>query len=281
MKIFRWKITNSCWSPENIKILIREGQNIQNRGVSILRCERPSPTQLLFTLILLLLTLTACSDPNLPEIPAEELVQRAAERMKDSDGFQFVIARDGAPAFLDPGETLSFRRAQGAYVAPDRALATVRVIGPGIITDVDVISVAEIQWQTNVVTGDWEELPPNWGFNPAVLFDANIGIQAVLLADLSQVALAEPENLAESEGPDELLYSVTAVASGANIYQMSGFLIGPEQVDIQLWIRPETFELVRIVLREPEPEYEELESIWQVDISNYDELIDIQPPVIE
>lgn len=232
-------------------------------------------------LVTLLLLFSACSDPSLPDIPAEELVQRAAERMKESDGFQFVIARDGAPAFLDPGETLSFRRATGAFVAPDRALATVRVIGPGIITDVDVISVAEIQWQTNVVTGDWEELPPNWGFNPAVLFDDDIGIQAVLLADLSQVALAEPENLAESDGPDELLYSVTAVASGENIYQMSGYLIGPEQVSIQLWIRPETFELVRIVVREPEPEDEELESIWQVDISNYDELIDIEPPVIE
>lgn len=243
--------------------------------------KRPSLTQLLLTLILLLLTLTACGDPNLPDIPAEALVQRAAERMKESDGFQFTIARDGAPAFLDRGETLSFRRATGAFVAPDRALATVRVIGPGIITDVDVISVAEIQWQTNVVTGDWEELPPNWGFNPAVLFDDDIGIQAVLLADLSQVALAEPENLAESDGLDELLYSVTAVASGENIYEMSGYLIGPEQVDIQLWIRPETFELVRIVVREPEPNYEEQESIWQVDISHYDELIDIQPPEIK
>ena len=223
----------------------------------------------------------ACSDPSLPEISAEELVQRTAERMRNSDGFQFTIERDGAPAFLDADETLSFRRARGAFVAPDRALATVRVIGPGIITDVDVISVAEIQWQTNVVTGDWEVLPPNWGFNPAVLFDDDIGIQAVLLADLSQVALAESENLAESDGPDELLYSVTAVATGENVYQMSGYLIGPEQVDIQLWIRPETFELVRIVVREPEPDSEEGESIWQVDISHYDELIDIQPPDIE
>ena len=232
-------------------------------------------------LVTLLLLFSACSDPSLPDIPAEELVQRAAERMKESDGFQFVIARDGAPAFLDPGETLSFRRATGAFVAPDRALATVRVIGPGIITDVDVISVAEIQWQTNVVTRAWEELPPNWGFNPAVLFDDDIGIQAVLLADLSGVALAEPENLAESEGPDELLYSVTAVASGENIYQMSGYLIGPEEVTLQLWIRPETFELVRIVVHEPEPNHEDQESIWQVDISNYDELIDIQPPEVE
>ncbi len=242
-----------------------------------LRYKRPFPVHILLTLLFLLIAATACQ-PSLPEISAEELVQRTAERMRGSEGFQFTIERDGAPAFLDPGETISFRRARGAYVAPDRALATVRVIGPGIITDVDVISVAEIQWQTNVVTGAWEELPPNWGFNPAVLFDDDIGIQAVLLADLAQVALAEPENLAESEGPDELLYSVTAVASGENIYQMSGFLIGPEQVDIQLWIRPETFELVRIVVREPEPAHEEQESIWQVDIFNYEELIDIQPP---
>ena len=236
---------------------------------------------ILYSLVMFLVFATACNDPNLPDIPAEELVQLSAERLKDSEGFQFTIKRDGAPAFLDPGETLSFRRALGAYVAPDRALATVRVIGPGIITDVDVISVAEIQWQTNVVTNAWEELPPNWGFNPAVLFDDEIGIQAVLLADLSDIQLAEPENLAESEGPDELLYSVTAVASGENVYQMSGYLIGPESVTMQLWIVPETFELARIVVREPEPDSEEGESIWQVDIFNYDELIDIQPPEIE
>lgn len=236
---------------------------------------------LFFLFVWLLLVTAACRQPTLPEISANELVQRTAERMKESDGFQFVIERSGAPAFLDPQETISFRRATGAFVAPDRALAVVRVIGPGIITDVDVISVAEIQWQTNVVTNVWEELPPNWGFNPAVLFDDNIGIQAVLLADLTEVQLAEPENLAESEGPDELLYSVTAVASGENLYQMSGFLIGPEEVTLQLWIRPETFELVRIVLWEPEPNSEDGQSIWQVDISNYDELIDIQPPDIE
>ena len=131
------------------------------------------------------------------------------------------------------------------------------------------------------MANQWEELPPNWGFNPAVLFDDEIGIQAVLLADLSDIQLAEPENLAESEGPDELLYSVTAVASGENVYQMSGYLIGPESVTMQLWIVPETFELARIVVREPEPDSEEGESIWQVDIFNYDELIDIQPPEIE
>ncbi len=232
-------------------------------------------------LLVSLMMIAACRQPTLPEISAAELVQRSAERMRDSGGFQFAIERDGAPAFLDPQGTISFRRAIGAYVAPDRALATVRVIGPGIITDIDVISVAEIQWQTNVVTNVWEELPPNWGFNPAVLFDDNIGIQAVLLADLTEVQLAEPENLAESEGPDALLYSVTAVANGENVYQMSGFLIGPEQVTLQLWIRPETFELVRIVLWEPEPNSEDGQSIWQVDISNYDELIDIQPPEVE
>lgn len=265
------------------------------RAVRILRCERCFGTkrhlrmpctsryikQYLLLLFGLLLITAACRQPTLPEISANELVQRSAERMKESSGFQFTIERDGAPAFLDPQETISFRRATGAYAAPDRALATVRVIGPGIITDVDVISVGEIQWQTNVVTNVWEELPPNWGFNPAVLFDDEIGIQAVLLADLTAVQLAEPENLAESEGPDELLYSVTAVASGENLYQMSGFLIGPEQVTLQLWIRPETFELARIVLHEPEPNSEDGESIWQVDISNYDELIDIQPPEVE
>jgi lipoprotein LprG len=237
-------------------------------------------SRLFFLLLIgMLLGTAACRQPELPELTAAEIVHQSAGRMKQTSGFHFAIERSGAPAFLDPRGTISFRRAVGAYVAPDRAIATVRVIGPGIITDVDVVSVAEIQWQTNVVTGEWEELPPNWGFYPAVLFDNEVGLQAVMETDLSNVQLAEPENLAEDEGPDLLLYSVTADVAGERLYEMSGFLIGPHPVTVKFWIKPETFELIRIMVTEPEPGAEE-PSIWQVDFADYEQLVEIEPPIL-
>jgi predicted small lipoprotein YifL len=233
-------------------------------------------------LLVLLLSLIACGGSGPEEIPAEEIITRSAQRMKETTGFRFVIERDGAPAYVDPPQNiLSFRRATGAYVAPDRALAVVRVIGPGLITDVDVVTVAEIQYQTNPLTDQWEELPPDWGFNPTVLFDDELGLQRVLTDDLTNLQQIEPENLAEADGPDALLYTLTADVAGDRIYRVSGGLIGPQAVSIKLWIMPETFELVRLQVTEPEPDTEEGESIWQVDFSRYEELIEIEPPVLE
>ncbi len=236
----------------------------------------------LFLLLLLWLgagtAVTACNNTQLPELPPQTILQNAAARMNQMAGFQFNISREGAPAYLDPDEILSFRRASGAYVAPDKAAAAVRIIGPAIITDIDVISIGETQWQTNVATGAWEELPPNFGFNPAALFDPQIGLQTILLEDMTNLQRAEPQNLKDDDGPDQELYHLTGEAAGERLYEMSGTLIGPAPVMVELWIRPETFELVRVLVTEPIPGTEEV-SLWQVDFANFDEVVEILPPL--
>lgn len=238
---------------------------------------RPSRWLRLFCIWLVLATAVAgCQSPDLPTIDADQLIEQTAVRMTDLAGFQFDISRDGAPAYLDPDNVLSFRRATGAYVAPDKAAATVRVIGPGLITDVDVISIGQQQWQSNIATGAWEQLPENWGFNPAILFDEAVGLPAILTADMRDLQLTEPQKLADGPDPSQLLYHLTGTVDGQRLYQMSSSLIGPEAVAVQLWIAPETFELVRVLITEPEPEEP---SLWQVDFSHFGQLVSIEPPL--
>jgi lipoprotein LprG len=232
-----------------------------------------------YLLMVLLLTMPACGKRPLPAIPPDEIVQRSATTMNDLSGFHFVIERDGAPAYVDPPvNTLSFRRAEGDYAAPDRAQAAVRIIAPGLITDISMISVAEIQWHTNVLTGQWEELPPNWGFNPAILFDEEVGLQAILEDDLTQISRGEAEQL--EDGPNGRFYHIIGQADGAGLFEMSGGLIGPDSVEIQLWVQPETFELVRTLVIEPATADEEA-SIWQVDFSNFNQAVSIEPPQLD
>lgn len=226
-------------------------------------------------LLFLILAPGACRQPSLADLPAEEIVARAAARMNALDGFRFAIDRSGGPAFLDPDETISFRRAEGYYVAPDRAQATVRIITPGLVTEVNVISIDETQWQTNIMSTEWQQLPPNWGFNPAVLFDAEIGIQSILAADLGDMQLLEPETLAD--GPDGLLYAISGQLDGGRIYEMSYGLIGPERLQVQLWIAPETFELAQALITEANSGAEE-PSIWQVTFGEFGRVVDIKPP---
>jgi len=241
--------------------------------------KRRSLGLLLATLLLIVLCMTAACRRQEPPPPSpEEIVAGASARLAETAGFHFVIEHSGAPVVLDPDGVLAFRRAEGDFVAPDRARATARIAAPGLVTDVDVISVAERQWQTNPLTGNWEELPPNWGFNPAVLFDNQVGLPAILVNDLSALTLTGMEQL--EGGPEAELYAISGRATGERLSQMSGGLIGSEPVNAQLWIAPETFEVVRVVVTEAAAATEE-PSVWQVDFSAFDQAVEIAPPATE
>lgn len=191
-------------------------------------------------------------------------------------GFDFLIEREGAPAFLDPQGTLSFRRAEGEYASPDRVRATIRVIAPGIVTDIAVISIGPIQWETNMLTGEWQELPPDWGFNPGVLFDPETGIQAALIEDLSELILLGTAELEEL--PGQSLLHLRGRIGGQRLYSVSYGMIGPDAADIELWITPDTFELNRMVVVEPGAEED---TIWTIDFWDFDQVSDISPPIPE
>ena len=221
--------------------------------------------------------LTACARNDLPDLAPDEILSRSAARMSSLQGFHLLFDRSGAPAFLDSGETLSLSKMEGHYDTPDRVRATVRVIAPGIVADVDVISIGSIQWQTNVYTGEWEELPADWGFNPGTLFDQKIGLQAILLADVSQLELLEMQELAEM--PGKKLYVMQGKLSGDTIFSLSNGLIGPDEMDIELWIDPQTFDLHRVILSEHLGD-EDNERFWQFDFWDFDKVEGINPPIL-
>jgi hypothetical protein len=228
--------------------------------------------------ILLLLPgflLCACGRTSYEELPPEEIVTRAADRMRALRGFHFLIERSGAPALLDPEQAIAFRRAEGDFEAPDKAQATVRIIGPGLVAEVDIISIGEIQWETNLLTGAWQELPPSWGFNPALLFDNAIGIQAIMDSDLQAIELTGFDEL--DEIPGLALYRLEGEVLGEKLYALSFGMMGPDSMKVQLWIKPETFELYRMLITDPKPDADE-PSVWQMDFWDFDQPIEISPP---
>jgi hypothetical protein len=231
----------------------------------------------LLLLVIAGLGLAGCSEPA-PETPLpEEIIGNAAAGMSALEGFHFVIDLTGSSVFLDADELISFRHAEGDFVSPEAAQATVKVLVPGLVTEIAIISIGDTQWETNVLTAQWRELPPNWGFNPAALFDPGIGIQSILASDLSELSFEGTEKL--DEGADDLLYVVSGKLSGARINELSDGLIGPEPLTVKLWIAPETFELHRaIIVDQPTIEGDEPRT-WQVDFSEFGRVVDIAPPL--
>jgi hypothetical protein len=230
-------------------------------------------------LLLLAIPLAACrTAPEPTPTPTPELmVAQSAARLAELSGFHFVLETSGPPTYLDPGQTLALRRLEGDFVAPDRVRAVVRVAVPGLVTEVSVIGIGERQWQTNVLTGAWEELPPTWDFNPAVLFDEAVGLPAILSQDLSNVTLAEPETVDGAR-----LAVITAVVNPQRLATMSGGVIGTQPttdpITVQLWLDDSSYNLHRLLLTEPLPDAPEPRR-WQVDFSQFDQTVTIEPPL--
>ncbi len=225
--------------------------------------------------ILIVIFITSCSAATPTPIPADQIIFNAAERMTGTSGFRFSIDRTGAPAYLDAFELLSLSRLEGDYIAPDRVQATVRIVAPGIVTEISFVGIGESQWQTNPFSGKWETLPPGIGFNPALLFDPEIGLQAILATDLEALELLENDEIETL--PGQTLFHLTGQLKGEKTFEITDGLIGPEIMDVELWIAPDTFELHRLILIE-NLEDPESERSWQMDFWDFDLDAEIIPP---
>lgn len=219
------------------------------------------------------------SEVDYPLFPAGEILAQSTTAMQNAQTFHYLIERNGAPAFLDPDETIAFRRAEGDFLAPDKTQAVVRIIAPGFVTDIGVIGIGPIQWQTNVATGLWEELPPNWGFNPAVLFDPELGLAAIMAQDLSGLTEPALETLPDAED-NAVYYTFMGQIAGETLFAMSDGLLSDQSKKVTVWIAPDTFHLRRALLAEPANGVDE-PTTWQVDLTQYDQPVTVTPPEIE
>ena len=234
-------------------------------------------TCLIIFSVFFLLFIPGCGAPPPPEISPEEILSRSVDRMESSAGFEFIIERSGAFAFLDKDEMISFRRATGKYLSPDSFETEVRVIGPGIVVDVFLIGVDGIQWETNILTGEWQLSDPNFNFNPSVFFHPETGLRMFLANDLSDIEYVGFAELVEV--PGKPLYYLKAKMNGERVNSYSYGLIDAETLKVSMWVDPDTFDMHRILLVDPVDEGEEEDTIWQIDFWNFDTIFEIAVPI--
>jgi hypothetical protein len=110
-----------------------------------------------------------------------------------------------------------------------------------------------------------------------VLFDPQIGFQPVLESDLTNLELIGIEELEEL--PGQSLYLISGQLRGDRLFLMSYEMIGPETMDVRLWIAPDTFDLYRVIITEPTPDPDN-PTIWQLDFWDFNSVADIYPPPV-
>jgi lipoprotein LprG len=185
-------------------------------------------------LLLLSILLLACT-PDIPQIPPVEVISRAGDAMLAAPSFHFKIEISGVPVVLNKLTQLTLRSAEGDFARPDKMGVHLKVIAAVAAAELDMIALGNEQYLTNVLTKKWEVLPPEFGFNPAVMFDPKVGLEQLLKGGLDNPHWIGVETL---DGKN--IYHLQGSIDGARVQGMSGGLISQGPVDVDLWIEPDT-----------------------------------------
>jgi hypothetical protein len=134
--------------------------------------------------------------------------------------------------------------------------------------------VGDDQYITNPVNQQWEKLAPGqgWYFDPALIFDPEEGIEAILTE-------TEWSFGAEEQIENQLHYHLRGQLPGERISPLASGMIGAGRVDVSIWTGQEDDYVRRIQIIELESD--DLDpSQWLLVFSAFGELEEIQPPPI-
>ena len=232
--------------------------------------------RLLQIAVVLTVVATACSSeepaPTLPPEP-DAVLAASATAMGEVEYVRFRIERGGAPIYIDPLDTLNFSIAEGQFAAPSSANAVVTLAVGNINAQIGAIAIDGETWLTNPITGEWEAAPAGYDFDPATLFDPQLGWRPLLAEGLSDV-----EWIGEEERNSESRYHIRAAADEDRVAVILAGLIRKQAVALDMWIDP-----VSGYVREAELStvYEGQTSDWFIEFSEFEEPVDIAPPDTE
>jgi lipoprotein LprG len=224
-------------------------------------------------IVSLLAFATACSAPSPTEVPPDEVVRRAAQAMLDQKTMHFKLDIGGAPAMINPALGLALRSAEGDFARPDRMGVHVKLVTPLAAVEADMIALGDQQYVTNFLTKHWEPLPAQFGFNPAVMFHPEFGLERTLAGGLDGAAHAGVESIDGAQ-----LYRVTGSLDGMRLQFMSGGLIRAGRVQVEVWIDAGAFTVRRALLVDAAADPEQ-PTTWTMTFSHFGETVEIEAPI--
>lgn len=231
--------------------------------------------RLIHTLAILILVVVTSPVPmasHAADPSVDDILMGAADRLEDSESMSFTMELEGT-TYVDEAETIQLLGAEGTMQRPDKVdvTFTARFLGSQQIS-IRMITIGEEAWITDLVTGKWVSSPPEFGYNPSILYDDENGLGPVM-SRMDDPKLAGSE---EIDGRDA--WHITAVVDGEVTEAMtSGTMRGSKQ-GLELWIDKETNDILRIRISEPTDEDLEDPAIWTLTLFDHNKDVKIERP---
>lgn len=213
------------------------------------------------------------SDYNEASIPVtreDQLIEDAASRWSETDSVAFDLEVDGT-TYLDVNETIELDSVEGVLNRPDEAEAEATVQIGFATFDVGLVAIGDDVYMTNFLSGDWERGPANFDFNPALIFDDDQGVGAVL-AEMNEVEVGEESTIGGTD-----VVEVSGTVDQDDIDQLVAGSLEGDEINVSLWIDVETGDLLQIRLSEPE-DVDGEPIAWVITFSNHNQPVTIEAP---
>ncbi len=210
-------------------------------------------------------------DPSIITLSAEDqYIAEVAESWSRTSSVHFNLNVDGS-TFLDVNETIELKSVEGDLKRPNRAQAEASVKISFASFDVGLVVIGDNVYTTNFLTGDWERGPSNFDFNPALIFDNERGVSAVL-AKMEDVEIGNESTIGGTRTVE-----LTGTVAREDISQLVAGSLDGDEIGVSLWIDADTGDLLQISLSEPD-DVEGDPTAWIITFSERNEPVTINAP---
>ena len=205
----------------------------------------------------------ACGGGSAEERPLDEVLERSGTQFESLGSVRFEIGVEGVPVSFDDEGTLTASSAEGQYAAPDSFQALVDVSAFGLTAQLGAISIGPDRWVSDPVTGQFELLPIDIGFDPRLLFDDTTGVgETVRGLD------------AELIGYDGT-YHIRGTVEGPTVKVLTAGLVPEGDLDVDFFIDGDTLNITTLQFNTEDGDGV---SAWSITFSEFDEPVTIEPP---
>jgi hypothetical protein len=207
-----------------------------------------------------------------PALSAEDLLAQASRRLGDVPTVHFVLDVEG-DTYIDTAQTIRLLGAEGDLQRPDRVRTTFQAEVMGRAITLQLITVGEQSWTTNLLTGEWGDAPFEFAYQPDILFSTQDGIGPVM------GRVNEVVRLPDEELDGRPVHHLQATVDEDVVGPLTYYTISGSPVTVDLWIDVETHDLLRARLSEPPGAERPNPAVWNLALSHHGEPITIEPPV--
>ena len=207
-----------------------------------------------------------------PVSEAEAILAASSARLAEVQSLHFVLQIEGE-TFIDESGSIRLLSAEGDLARPDKVSVEFRI---NVLNTADVsikmVTIGDRSWTTDLITGNWGDAPPEFGYNPSVLYDNQEGLGPVM------GKLENPQITGEEEVDGRQATVVNGTVDSSVIAPLTAGTMTGDDVQITLWIDQETSDLLQVRVVEPDSSGKENPATWTMLLSGFDEPISIEPP---